>query len=125
MSKGVWSSSTKLLLSESGQNSGSNSLIFKVGGGRIQAPLVTIDQLVAELRLPRVDYIKMDIEGAEREALKGALGTLSKYRPRLMLDSYHRPDDSSVLPAIIGRAEETTSRFAGRASCRAMASSPT
>ena len=33
---------------------------------------VLIDFLVAELRLSRVDFIKLDIEGAEREALKGA-----------------------------------------------------
>ena len=35
-------------------------------------PLTTIDKLVAELNLPRVDFIKMDIEGAEVKALHGA-----------------------------------------------------
>ena len=48
------------------------------------------------------DLIKMDIEGAEREALRGAAGTLRRFKPRLMLDSYHRPDDSTVLPQVIG-----------------------
>jgi hypothetical protein len=58
---------------------------------------------VAELHLSRVDYIKMDIEGAEREALRGAEETLRKYRPRLMLDAYHRPDDATVLPGLMRR----------------------
>jgi FkbM family methyltransferase len=38
----------------------------------MQLPVTTIDHLVEELQLGRVDYIKMDIEGSEREALKGA-----------------------------------------------------
>ena len=46
----------------------------------------------------KVDFIKMDIEGAERDALKGAAQTLKTYKPRLMLDMYHRPDDAVVLP---------------------------
>ena len=43
----------------------------------------------------------MDIEGAEREALRGAAATLRRYKPRLMLDSYHLKDDDVVLPAVI------------------------
>jgi hypothetical protein len=46
----------------------------------------------------------MDIEGAEREALAGAEKTLARFKPRLMLDAYHRPDDVTVLPAVIQRA---------------------
>ena len=42
----------------------------------------------------------MDIEGAEREALRGATGTLARDFPRLMLDSYHLPFvGQAILPA--------------------------
>lgn len=47
---------------------------------------VTIDDLVDSLALPRLDWIKMDIEGAEVEALKGAMKTLSRYRPTLWIE---------------------------------------
>ena len=67
-------------------------------------PVRKIDDMVKELNLPRVSFIKMDIEGAEREALKGSLETLRAHRPRLMIDSYHRPDDMEVLPGIIRQA---------------------
>ena len=40
--------------------------------GKVEVPVTTLDKIVEELRLPRVDFIKMDIEGAEREALRGA-----------------------------------------------------
>jgi FkbM family methyltransferase len=102
--KGVWSKPAELVLTESKQNSGNNSVVADTGGEKVVIQVTTIDSLVAELQLPRVDYIKMDIEGSEREALKGAQTTLRKYRPRLMLDTYHRPDDPQVLPAILRQA---------------------
>lgn len=111
--KGVWSSATVLVLSESKLNSGSNSFVGEGGGEKIEMPVTTIDNLVSELGLPRVDYIKMDIEGSEREALKGAQATLRKYRPRLMIDAYHRPDDPLVLPAIIRQAHSDYASFCG------------
>ncbi len=99
--KGVWSSVTTLTFSESQLNSGSNSFVSEQGGAKMELPVTTIDALVQELHLPRVDYVKMDIEGSEREALRGARNTLRTFKPRLMLDMYHRPDDPSVLPALI------------------------
>ncbi len=102
--KGVWSSEGSLTLHIGSGNSGMSSLVIDRGGASVEVPLVTIDQLVEELRLPRVDYIKFDIEGAEREALKGGLETIRNDRPRLMVESYHREDDMTVLPQIIAQA---------------------
>lgn len=102
--KGVWSSDKTLTLHLGVGNSGMNSVVKPQGGGSVEVPVTTIDQIACELGLPRVDYIKMDIEGAEREALQGGMATLRRHRPRLMLDSYHRPDDLEVLPALIRRA---------------------
>jgi FkbM family methyltransferase len=62
--------------------------------------MTTIDKIVAELGLPRVDFIKMDIEGAERNALEGAKETLAKHHPRMAIAAYHKPDDFTSLPAV-------------------------
>ncbi len=99
--KGVWSSGGTLALNVGVQNSGMSSLVEPTGGETIDVPVTTIDDLVGELGLERVDYIKMDIEGAEREALRGGLRTISKFRPRILLETYHRPDDMEVLPEIL------------------------
>lgn len=40
-----------------------------------------------------IDYMKLDIEGAEAAALEGMRATIAKYRPRLAISAYHRPAD--------------------------------
>lgn len=61
----------------------------------------TIDQVYREHNLESIDFIKMDIEGMERDALKGATEVISKFKPRLSICTYHLPDDPVVLPKII------------------------
>ncbi len=99
--KGVWNQDASLDLSIDAHESGANSFVLqRRGPGTVRVPVTTIDKLVSELGLTRVDFIKMDIEGAERYALAGARQSLRKYRPRLSLATYHTPDD----PAAIRRA---------------------
>jgi FkbM family methyltransferase len=101
--KGVWDKDDFLTLSVDPQNSAADSVVMRSGtaqeGPRV--PLTTIDKIVGELQLERVDYIKMDIEGAEQNALKGARSTLAKFHPRLALSAYHRPDDPEKLPQLV------------------------
>jgi FkbM family methyltransferase len=59
---------------------------------------VTIDDLVKQEKIRRVDYIKMDIEGAEPSALKGALNTIKKHRPKLAIAIYHSLEDLVNIP---------------------------
>jgi FkbM family methyltransferase len=47
---------------------------------------VRIDDLVSRFSLSRVDWIKMDIEGAEVDALKGAEVTLRRFHPQLFIE---------------------------------------
>ncbi len=65
-------------------------------------PFVSIDDYVRSNDI-RVDVIKMDIEGGEGSALDGAVETISKFRPRLMISAYHRTDDLWVLREQIQR----------------------
>jgi FkbM family methyltransferase len=57
--------------------------------GKIETETLTIDAFVRENALPRIDFIKMDIEGAEPAALIGATETLIKYRPAMAISIYH------------------------------------
>jgi len=62
---------------------------------------VKIDTLVEELGLERVDFIKMDIEGAEVDALLGAEETISQFKPKLAICTYHRPTDPIEIRKIL------------------------
>jgi hypothetical protein len=56
--------------------------------GKIQVSVKTLDSLYAE-GLPGPDVIKMDIEGAEAEALTGAKATLSAHRPLMVIELHN------------------------------------
>ncbi|MDB5592966.1 MAG: hypothetical protein JWR86_3491 [Enterovirga sp.] len=52
----------------------------------VEQRLATVDDLVAEHGLTRVDLIKIDVEGFEQEVLAGATATLDRFRPAVFLE---------------------------------------
>jgi len=67
----------------------------------IQVPAISIDEFVVQENLPKVDFIKMDIEGAEFEAIEGARKTIQRFTPTLAICIYHRDEDFVTIPAKI------------------------
>lgn len=102
--KGVWDREDYLTLSQVPSNSAADCILAERTASGVRVPLTTIDNLVAELPLERVDLIKMDIEGAERRALAGARKTLARHRPRLAIAAYHQPDDADNISAAVRSA---------------------
>ena len=82
-----------LLVEEGDLNPG-----FRIGGKEDSLPIVKLDDFVAAEGVQRVDFIKMDIEGAELAALRGAAGTIARYRPKLAISIYHKPEDFFTIP---------------------------
>jgi len=103
VNKGLGSSEKVLNIYKSEEDSGSNSVVFKRDEGTLveEISITTLDKFVEENELERVDFIKADIEGAERDFLKGAAKTLQKFAPKLAICTYHLPDDPEVLKTII------------------------
>jgi FkbM family methyltransferase len=60
-----------------------------------------LERLVAELGIPKIDFLKMDIEGAEVQAVEGAFSLLEKHKPTLAITTYHRSFDFAVLRALL------------------------
>ncbi len=92
--KGVWDKPDTLTLH-------GDSVVERRAGKEFQVPLVTLDSIAAELKLSRVDYIKMDVEGAEPHALAGARSVLQRFRPRLSIATEHAPDDPVAIPQLV------------------------
>ncbi len=101
--KGVWDKDDFLMLNTEDTNFAANSVVMHPDGSRttVRVPLTTIDEMVAELKLPRVDFIKMDVEGAEARAIQGARGTITRFRPRLAIAMEHNEDDEINLPKVV------------------------
>jgi FkbM family methyltransferase len=100
--KGVWDRDTTLRMSVNTATT-DNSVALNRGEEGPEVPLTTIDRLVSELKLPRVDFIEMDIEGAESHALQGAAHTIAVYKPRLAISMEHKQSDPEEIPALIQR----------------------
>ncbi|MCM3906134.1 MAG: FkbM family methyltransferase [Pyrinomonadaceae bacterium] len=62
---------------------------------------IAIDDMVRKQKLDRVDFIKMDIEGAELESLRGAENTIRQFRPKLAISVYHKLNDLWEIPQYI------------------------
>lgn len=59
---------------------------------------ISIDDLVEKNNLRSVDFIKMDIEGSELNALRGGEKTIKRFKPKLAISVYHKPDDFVSIP---------------------------
>lgn len=90
--KGVWDRDEELTLTHWDDNPAGHSVVDQRSSRGETIQLTTVDAVVRQLGLERVDVIKMDIEGAEVRALRGARETLNRFRPRLAVATEHTAD---------------------------------
>ena len=69
--------------------------------GNLTANFIDLDTYVKQKNLPRVDYIKLDIEGAELDMLHGAAKTITRCKPKMAVSAYHKPEDLWTLATYI------------------------
>ncbi|GHU39659.1 hypothetical protein FACS1894190_05290 [Spirochaetia bacterium] len=90
---GLWSEKTQL-----------HSVGNDTQGSRITGDgdtIINVESIDGILNGTQATFIKMDVEGAELEALKGAQNTIRKWRPKLAISLYHKPEDIIELPLYI------------------------
>jgi FkbM family methyltransferase len=88
--RGVWCDTREIDLQTS--HAHANTLVAEVHTGDDTERVHTtgIDELVAELSLPKVDMISLTLNGAEVEALDGAQDTLRRHKPRIRAAGWYR-----------------------------------
>ncbi|MBR2353550.1 MAG: FkbM family methyltransferase, partial [Clostridia bacterium] len=87
----AWAEKATLSFADSGNR---NAGAF-AKGKQIDVPALPLDSV---LQGASVDYIKYDVEGAEKEALIGSRATIQAHHPRLLVSAYHRSEDIFALP---------------------------
>lgn len=93
---GTWSERKTLHFSAS---NGVASYIAEADKGNCDISVMPIDEAIAEG--DKVTFIKMDVEGAELESLKGAEKTVRRDKPKLAICIYHKPEDMWTIPLYI------------------------
>jgi FkbM family methyltransferase len=69
-----------------------------VGSGNDLSAIIPLD---STLRNVPIDYVKMDVEGYEMEALSGMSRLIRTYMPKLAISIYHKPGDIIRIPSLI------------------------
>ena len=62
---------------------------------------ISIDDYVETNAVKKIDLIKLDIEGAEWNALKGAIKTIKRFKPKIAAALYHNTNDFDIIPRFI------------------------
>ncbi|MCH1948748.1 FkbM family methyltransferase [Enterocloster sp. OA13] len=94
--KGNWSGVDQLFFNEEGTVA---SKIDQRGTAVIN--VTSIDEDVKSGKISKITFIKMDIEGAEFDALKGVEKVIKEQSPKLGISVYHKRDDIFKIPALI------------------------
>jgi FkbM family methyltransferase len=69
-----------------------------IGGGEVHIAAVAVDELLPGATL---DLMKIDVEGAEAQVLRGARKAIARNRPVLAVSLYHKPQDLWELPELL------------------------
>ena len=71
------------------------------GTGAVVADIIDIDSYMSEQNLGRLDFLKLDVEGAESQAITGGSETIAKHKPKLAICMYHKVEDMWELPQLV------------------------
>ena len=95
LSCAAWSSSTDVQLLIGGPLEATSRVVLEpdMDGMKVQGR--TLHPIVREHAVRRVSFIKIDVEGAEVEVLKGAVETLQRHRPAVLCEIGHESQESS------------------------------
>lgn len=98
--KALWSVSNEILsFSNSGPGTSINPQTTDIELEKVES--ITIDDFVKEEQIQSIEFIKMDIEGAELQALRGAETTIKSFRPKLAITIYHSYSDFWEIPLFL------------------------
>lgn len=101
VARAVWDDSDRIVTYHS-NGPGSRLAPAAVEDGHMAVDTLTVDDFAEEAGLARLDFLKMNIEGAEPRALRGAEATIRRFKPKLAVAIAHQPHHILELPRLLG-----------------------
>ena len=98
----AWSKEETLIFNSS-SNRNSGAFAPTTNAKTVETQANSLDNI---LNGAPIDYIKYDVEGAEKQAIEGSVSTIKKYSPALDISVYHRSEDIFELPLLINSINE-------------------
>lgn len=80
-----------------------SALVSIVGGYRgttVKVEARTLDSIAREFGLDHVEFVKIDVEGAEKFVVPASGGFITKYRPRLLIEGHMVEGVSTIEPLV-------------------------
>lgn len=95
INKGLWSKADQLYFHAA------NTSSTVTANGETSISVTSLDEFFCDGRKRLPTFIKLDIEGSEKEALFGMKNVIAKAHPKLAVCVYHKPEDIYELPQLI------------------------
>lgn len=100
--KGIWDFEGNLTLFSNGSAGVGNSFVEETRDNQKyeKMPVTTIDKLMAELKLQRVDFIKADVKGATERLLRGGASSIRSFTPRIAVSTEETVDNPAAIASL-------------------------
>jgi FkbM family methyltransferase len=102
--KGLGKEESEVAIYINASDSAGSSMFLKRSKVSEKMKITTLDNFVMKNKIEKIDFIKADIEGGERDLLRGAVKVLKECAPKLAICTYHSPEDPELLEKIIKEA---------------------
>ncbi len=66
-----------------------------------EVSMTTLDKFIGENNIKKVDFIKIDAEGYEKQIIKGAREVIKKFSPVIACSAYHLKNDETEIPKLV------------------------
>lgn len=73
------------------------SIYDKNSNSKYRVKQIKLDTFIENNKIKKLDFIKVDIEGSEKNFLKGAKNTIQKFKPKISICTYHLKDDPEYI----------------------------
>ena len=108
---GLWEKESELVFAENLSNPAASKVVENseqtaLNMNYLKIKTIDIDTFKKKNNIQKVDFIKMDIEGAELPAIRGAKETIKTDRPQLAISIYHSNDDFVNIPQYLANELE-------------------